>query len=49
MTFDVIAAGTRMTAVTSFTSVEQMELMLGMGMKTVWPRRSVRLMAFFHP
>jgi uncharacterized protein YndB with AHSA1/START domain len=30
---DEVAVGTRMTAVTNFTSVEQMEMMLDMGMK----------------
>jgi len=33
VTFDAIDNGTRMTTVTNFTSAEQMELMLAMGMK----------------
>ena len=33
VTFDEIPEGTRMTAVTNFTSVEQMQTMLDMGMK----------------
>jgi uncharacterized protein YndB with AHSA1/START domain len=33
VTFEAVGAGTRMTAVTCFTSVDQMETMLGMGMK----------------
>ncbi len=33
VTFETVGAGTRMTTVTHFVSVEQMELMLGMGMQ----------------